>query len=110
MKFAVGDKVVLVNKTLGGTGFMWEYSLFIRGWNKLAEKDKHGIITDCQEQDNVVEVRFPKLNKTLNLFLDEIILAEGNIEAKRKKLLKNKDSWMRYGGWMKCLGLKQTRE
>lgn len=72
-------RVIPAKKVLSGTGSVWEYLLFGKGWNELDEKDKYGILVGRYKLKDdgyiVYDVYFPKLDITLkNIFEDEAIL------------------------------------
>lgn len=42
--FKVGDRVLPVKNLFSGTGYIWEYFLFDKGWNDLEPEDKVGVV------------------------------------------------------------------
>lgn len=66
-------KVVLINQgELTGTGYTWEYFLASRGWNKLPEEKKFGLVAK-QIDMYTYRIYFPHVEPpiSLTLFIDE---------------------------------------
>ena len=74
------DRVKPIRKKLSGTGTVWEYELFKRGWNDLPDSKKYGVIVGfykLQGGQEVFDAFFPAFKLTLkNIFPDEMLLVE----------------------------------
>ena len=63
---------------VSGSGTMWEYGLYIRGWNDLKKEDKKGFVIGYFEMKTsgvvVVDIFFPAIEWIAdNVYLDEIV-------------------------------------
>ncbi len=71
--------VMPVRDVLDGKGCIWEYTLFLKGWNDLPENDKPGIVKGFFElsemqESVVIDVYWPGVDcLTSNIFVNEVI-------------------------------------
>lgn len=69
---------------LDGTHTVWESILYDRGWNRLPQEQRYGIIK--VGYGDLIDVEFPALNITLNgIFIDEVFRLPDAEDAQAEK-------------------------
>ena len=53
-----------IGEPLSGTGCIWEYDLFQRGYNDLAPKDKIGVASCYNKAGSIAAVKFEACDAT----------------------------------------------